>query len=84
MVPEQEKAAERLTHMEEICVLASELSRRLITFSTGGDPIKRILTLSGVLTDTVSLMLKGSNINLLLELPDDLHAVDIDQGQMKQ
>jgi PAS domain S-box-containing protein len=84
LIPKQEKAAERLTHMEEICVLASELSRRLITFSTGGDPIKRILTLSGLLTDTVSLMLKDSNVNLLIDLPDDLHAVAIDEGQMKQ
>jgi PAS domain S-box-containing protein len=84
LIPKQEKAAERLTHMEEICVLASELSRRLITFSTGGDPIKKILTLSGLLTETVPLMLKGSDINLLIDLPDDLHAVAIDEGQMKQ
>ncbi len=84
MLPEPDKAAERLTHTEEVCKLASDLSQRLITFSTGGDPIRRIVRLSRLLTDTVSLLLKDSNISLQIVLPDDLRAVVVDEGQVKQ
>jgi len=83
-VPLGNKAINRLDDAEQICFMASELSKRLITFSSGGEPMKRIVPLSGLITDAVNTMLKGSPINIEFDLPDDLHAVSIDEGQMKQ
>jgi len=79
-----DKAYGRLDDAENICGIASELSKRLITFATGGDPLKKIVSLSELLVNTVSSLLKDSNIKTEFNFPDDLHHVAIDEGQMKQ
>jgi two-component system, cell cycle sensor histidine kinase and response regulator CckA len=83
-VPLGNKAINRLDDAEQICFMASELSKRLITFSSGGEPMKKIVPLSGLIMDAVHTMLKGSPIDIEFDLPDGLHAVSIDEGQMKQ
>jgi PAS domain S-box-containing protein len=83
-LPPGNKAIGRLENAEQICMMASELSKRLTTFATGGDPVKSNVQLSALLVDTVSAMLNGSNIVTKFDLPGDLHAVLFDEGQMKQ
>ena len=83
-VPPGNKAISRLDDAEHICLMAGDLSNRLITFATGGDPVLRIVPLSAMITDSVNATLKGSNIHAEIDLPADLHAVAIDEGQMKQ
>jgi PAS domain S-box-containing protein len=83
-VPPGNKAVSRLDDAEQICLMASDLSNRLITFATGGDPVLKIVPLSGLIADAVNTMLKGTNIHAEFDLPADLHAVAIDEGQMKQ
>lgn len=84
LLPPGNEAASRLDDAVQICVMASDLSKRLITFATGGDPIKRTVPLPGLLMDTVNTMLKGSLIEVEFDLPGGLYAVSIDEGQMKQ
>ena len=79
-----DKAYGRLNDVENVCGIASELSRRLITFATGGDPLKKIASLSELLVNTISALLKDSNIQAEYDIPDDLYRVAIDEGQMKQ
>jgi PAS domain S-box-containing protein len=79
-----DKAYSRLDDAENVCGIASELSRRLITFATGGDPLKKIISLSGLLMNAVSTMLKDSNIKAEFNIPDGLHLAAIDEAQMKQ
>jgi PAS domain S-box-containing protein len=79
-----DKIYSRLDDAENVCGIASELSKRLITFATGGDPLKKIVSLSDLLVNTVGTMLKDSNIKPDFDLPDDLYRVAIDEGQMKQ
>jgi PAS domain S-box-containing protein len=79
-----DKAYSRLDDAENVCGIASELSRRLITFATGGDPLKKIVFLPGLLVNTISTLLKDSNIQTEFIIPDDLYRVAIDEGQMKQ
>jgi PAS domain S-box-containing protein len=79
-----DKVFTRLADAEQICEIAGDLSKRLITFATGGDPVKKNMSLSGLLTETVTTLLKGSNINPEFDLPDDLYTAAIDEGQMKQ
>jgi two-component system cell cycle sensor histidine kinase/response regulator CckA len=78
------KAFNRLADAEQICEIAGELSKRLITFATGGDSMKKNVSLSGLLTETVTTLLKSSNINPEFNLPDDLYSVLINEDQMKQ
>ena len=79
-----EEAYGLLSNAEQICGLANGLSRRLTTFATGGETVKKIMPLSGLLKDSIGASLKGSNVTPEFDLPDGLHAVAIDEGQMKQ
>ncbi len=79
-----DKVYSRLDDAENVCGIASELSRRLITFATGGDPVKKMVSLSDLLVNTISNMLKDSTIKAEFNFPDDLYRVAIDEGQMKQ
>jgi signal transduction histidine kinase len=79
-----DKIYSRLDDAENVCGIASELSKRLITFATGGDPLKKIMSLSELLVNTVSTMLKDSNIKADFDFPENLYHAAIDEGQMKQ
>jgi signal transduction histidine kinase len=80
----EDKAFQPLTNAELICTRASELSSRLITFSTGGEPIKKVMSLSGLLVNVISTTLQGSNISPEFDLPDNLYPVSVDERQMTQ
>ncbi len=79
-----EKAFSRLTDAENVVDLASDLSKRLITFATGADPHRKLMPLSNLFANTVTALLKGSAIHAVIDLPEDLEPVLIDEGQMKQ
>jgi PAS domain S-box-containing protein len=74
----------RLTDTEQICGIAAELSQRLLTFATGGIPVRKVAPLAELIRDTVTSYLKDSNISPEFGLPDGLYAVAIDGGQMRQ
>jgi PAS domain S-box-containing protein len=84
MLPQEDKTYCRLTDAEEVCEIAGELSRRLITFATGGDPVRKTMLVSEFVAGTIGDLLKGSAIKPEFDLPDDLRPVAIDDGQMKQ
>ena len=63
---------------------ATDLTRKFITFSAGGHPVKEITASNSLITDAVSLSLSGSNVEVEYGLPDDLWEVEVDQEQMKQ
>jgi PAS domain S-box-containing protein len=83
-VQPNDKAFKRLSDAEQVCEKASELSKRLITFATGGEPLRKTTSIADVITETAPAMLRHSPATLSIELPSDLHAVAIDEGQMKQ
>ena len=79
---------DRIFHMladaERAAEQAKELSYRLLTFSKGGEPVRRIISIGGLLGEAVSLSLSGANVACKLTLPEDLAPVEVDEGQMKQ
>jgi PAS domain S-box-containing protein len=79
-----DKVSARLNDAEQICFIASELSQRLLTFATGGVPVRKTISLAGVIEDTVTTFLKGSNVTPVFVLPEGLSTVDADEGQMRQ
>jgi len=79
-----DKAYRQLDDAEKICEMASGLSNRLITFATGGDSFREVMPLSGVITDAIDSVMKGSGIRLDVYLPENLYEVAVDEGQMKQ
>ena len=75
---------EMLNNAEEASEAAKELSFRLLVFSKGGDPVKKIASVGSVLRKAVGLSMSGSNVACDLVLPDDLYPVEIDEGQVIQ
>ncbi len=78
------KVARLLTDAENACAQAKDLSYRLLTFSKGGEPLRKVLPLSKILRNAVLFSLSGSNVLPEFELPDDLPLVAVDEGQIKQ
>jgi len=81
--PESE-ASESLRAAEDACVKAKELTARLITFSKGGDPIKKINSIDELLKETVASALQGSNIKPEISIANDIRQANIDEDQIKQ
>jgi PAS domain S-box-containing protein len=74
-------------HMEstiEITRKASELTKQLLTFAKGGNPVKKSVTITNLVMNTVQFTLSGSKVKAEFRLPEDLWAVDIDEGQITQ
>ncbi len=82
--PSDVSIVERLTAAEKACLRARDLTKQLLTFAKGGAPIKNIASISTFITDTVEFALRGSNVRCELNLPDNLWAVEVDEGQMSQ
>ena len=73
-----------LDEVDKASEQAKELSHRLLTFSKGGDPVRRIASVKNLLTESISLCLSGSNVDCKASLPEDLDLIEVDKGQMTQ
>ena len=63
---------------------ATHLTKQLLTFAKGGDPIKETLSIGEVITETAQFSLRGSNIKLQTNINPDLWLVEADKGQLSQ
>ncbi len=63
---------------------AGDLAHQLLTFARGGEPVKKLLSVQRIVNENVFLALHGSNIIGTVNIPDSIHAVEADEGQMSQ
>jgi len=73
-----------LTQAEKACLQAKSLTEQLITFSKGGTPIKKIVSIDRLLKDSVNFALRGSNVRSEFKIAKKLWSVEIDEGQISQ
>ena len=78
------ESSQYLQEAEDACVRAKDLTARLITFSEGGDPVKRVMSIGAFVRESVKSALDGSDTNCEILAAEDLFPVEIDDGQMKQ
>jgi len=78
------KLARRLEEAEKATQRAGDLTQQLLTFSRGGEPVKKSANIKQLAIDSVSFVLRGSNVRCDFSLPDDLWPVEVDAGQMNQ
>lgn len=81
---ENARVAERLDSAEKAIMRAGDLTRQLLTFSRGGSPIKKNVSIEQIVMDSVSFALRGSNVRCEFSIPPDIRAVTADPGQMSQ
>jgi PAS domain S-box-containing protein len=78
------KSYERLVTSEQVLKKAGGLTQQLLTFSKGGEPIKRLISLAEVIKDLSGFALSGSNVRCELDMAYDLWPVHADEGQINQ
>jgi signal transduction histidine kinase/ActR/RegA family two-component response regulator len=64
--------------------LARGLTQQLITFNTGGTPIRKPTALAAVIQESARLALSGSRVRCEFVPPPDLWPADVDPGQIGQ
>jgi PAS domain S-box-containing protein len=84
MMPEEHKCLERIAKCENAVSQATGLTCQLLTFSKGGDPVKKPTDLRHVIESSVSFALTGSSVAAEITIEDDLWPVEADEGQMGQ
>jgi len=73
-----------LEEAEKSMERATLLTRQLLTFSRGGDPIKEDVSIERLVREVVRFDLSGSNVKPIFQVDDDLWMVKVDTGQMQQ
>src|SRR6266567_514724 len=63
---------------------AAQLSNQLLTFSKGGTPLKRVASISELVTQSAEFSLHGSNLCAELDVADDLWRSAVDPAQIEQ
>lgn len=63
---------------------AKKLTRQLLTFAKGGEPVNEAVDFATSISETVRLHLRGSSVDLHLDLAEDLWKVEADHGQLDQ
>ena len=78
------KVSQRLENAENATVRAKDLTQQLLTFAKGGEPIKKIIEVRGLLKEAAGFAMHGANVRCEFALADDLWPVEADEGQLSQ
>jgi two-component system cell cycle sensor histidine kinase/response regulator CckA len=81
---DSEELNKRLDDAEKAIVRAADLTKQLLTFARGGEPVKKIIKLNALLPEAVSFVLQGSNVDCQFDIEEDLGPVEVDAGQFAQ
>ncbi|KNZ70534.1 signal transduction histidine kinase, nitrogen specific, NtrB [Thermincola ferriacetica] len=84
LTPPDSEAYAQLEEMEKVTMQAKDLTKQLLTFAKGGAPILTTASIKQLIRDTVSFVLRGSNVKCEFSMPPDLWAVKVDEGQISQ
>ncbi|MCP3889253.1 MAG: response regulator [Desulfobulbaceae bacterium] len=77
-------AFKNLKKAEKACLRAHELTKKLITFSKGGCPVKEKTYIDELVRDVVIATLQESAIQSEFSIPNDIIQIEIDTNQIKQ
>ena len=73
-----------LSRAGEAAQQAAQLSNQLLTFSKGGTPLKRVVSISDLVTQAAEFSLHGSNLRSDLDIQAGLWRSPVDPAQIEQ
>lgn len=73
-----------LENADQALERATHLTKQLLVFAKGGDPVLETVDLKSILKDVVEFNLSGSNVKSHFRLPSDLWQLKADKGQIGQ
>ncbi len=83
-VKKDEKLVKYLADTEKSCFRARDLTNQLLTFSKGGAPVRKLISMPEFIEESVIFVLRGSNTGYELSIAPDLFYAEIDKGQINQ
>jgi len=83
-VPVGHEARQLLGEAEQASIRATSLTRQLLTFARGGNPVKARAAIGDVVNECVTFASRGSNVKVETRIQKDLWAAEIDRGQIAQ
>ncbi len=83
-IPESTDSFAALDEAEKAAVRAKDLTQQLLTFSKGGQPVKKAASIVEMIRESASFILRGSKVGYELEVAPDLRSVEVDSGQISQ
>jgi len=73
-----------LADAEKASLQAKNLTAQLLSFTRGGEPVRQVVPMSGILADVVNLSLSGTNVRGKLDIEDGLWCALANEGQVHQ
>lgn len=83
-VSSSNRVSTNLMAAERAILQAAELTKRLITFARGTDPVRRLCDIREMIRDTVDRGVAGLPLALTYSIEDDLWPVEVDEEQLRQ
>lgn len=84
LLDESHRASMPLEQAEKASKRAAAMAKQLLTFASGGSPVKKPLVLLKLVEECVSLALNGTNVVGSVHIPANLHTVNGDEDQLGQ
>jgi PAS domain S-box-containing protein len=81
---DMEKTAKRLADAESAASRAKDLTRQLLTFARGGEPVKKVIEAAALLREAAGFAIHGSTVKCEFALAEGLWPVEVDEGQLSQ
>lgn len=78
------KPYEAISRAEAASLRAGDLTKQLLTFSKGGAPVKKAVSIKRPIMEWCSLASRGSQAKCEYEIEEDLRDACIDEGQIAQ
>ncbi|MBF0259098.1 MAG: response regulator [Desulfamplus sp.] len=82
--PNDAELQEVFSDVEAATHRAKDLTHQLLTFAKGGAPIKKIISIDGIIRESAKFVARGSNVRIIFNEPVDLKSTSADQGQISQ
>jgi PAS domain S-box-containing protein len=73
-----------LNEVETASTRAQMLTKQLLTFATGGSPVKEAASIRDTLKESCRFVLRGSQSRCEFSISDDLWPAEVDTGQISQ
>jgi PAS domain S-box-containing protein len=83
-ISKEDKSYKRLEAADAAVQRAQGLTNQLLTFSMGGDPVKKKCHIPRLLQETSDFAIRGSNVKCEFDIAGDLWPVEADEGQLSQ